>query len=198
MWTLVNTIAGWIHALDGNHPVGTCTPNINADTVANGFQAYAPRLDFFGANVYGFAALGYVAKVASIVGTTGWNKPYIASEYGASNWFTTSYPTTTAMPNGWGAYAEDPSGVKAGTFLASWQSFQAGASATVFPAVAAGAAGGAGHGLMVGAWAFQFGWVWQATATWVNMLKCVPGRHVKTHCDFLQRALHASRPCVMR
>jgi hypothetical protein len=78
---MVNTITGWIHALDGNHPVGTCTPNINADTI-NAFMTLAPRLDFFGANVYGFAATGYVAKVAGIIGTTGWNKPYIASEYG--------------------------------------------------------------------------------------------------------------------
>jgi hypothetical protein len=170
MWTMVNTITGWIHALDGNHPVGTCTPNINADTVANGFRRFAPNLDFFGANVYGFAALGYVSKVASIIGTTGWNKPYLASEYGMSNWFTSPFPTTPTQPNGWGAYAEDPSAVKAATYAAAWAGFQQGASAT---AVSVAGAGGS-HGLMVGAWAFSYGWIWQASATWVNMVNYYP------------------------
>jgi hypothetical protein len=169
MWKFVNQIAAIIKALDGNHPVGTCTPNINADTVANGFQAFVPELDFFGANVYGFAATGYVAKVAGIIGTTGWNKPYLASEYGMSNWFTSGFPTSPAAPNGWAAYAEDPSAVKAATYAAAWQSFSAGASTAVFPAV-----GGGSGGLMVGGWAFNYGWVWQATATWVNSLNYYP------------------------
>jgi len=59
--------------------VGTCTPNVDADVVLNGFMAFAPNLDFFGANVYGFASTGYVAKVASIIAATGWTKPYLAA-----------------------------------------------------------------------------------------------------------------------
>ena len=51
MWTMVNTIASWIKALDGAHPVGTATPGIDADTVLNGFMTYAPQLDFFGASL---------------------------------------------------------------------------------------------------------------------------------------------------
>jgi hypothetical protein len=31
MWSLVGTLATIIHALDPYHPVGSCTPNINAD-----------------------------------------------------------------------------------------------------------------------------------------------------------------------
>ncbi len=89
---------------------------------------------------------------------------------GASNWFTSSYPTSAAAPGGWGAYAEDPSGVKAATFLAAWLSFQGGASASVFPSQAVTA--GTGAGLFVGAWGFQYGWVWQATATWCVARAC--------------------------
>jgi hypothetical protein len=28
-------------------------------------------------------------------------------------------------------------------------------------------------GVFLGCYAFQYGWIWQATATWVNMVKCV-------------------------
>ena len=44
---------------------------------------YANSLDLFGANVYGSAATGFVSKVAGIQGSTGWNRPFFASEFGA-------------------------------------------------------------------------------------------------------------------
>jgi hypothetical protein len=31
MWSLVGTLAAIIKALDPYHPIGTCTPNVNAD-----------------------------------------------------------------------------------------------------------------------------------------------------------------------
>jgi hypothetical protein len=37
-----------------------------------------------------------------------------------------------------------------------------------------GAGGGRMGGLCVGAYAFSFGWVWQASATWINMLNEYP------------------------
>ena len=83
MWSLVGTLAAIIHTLDPYHPVGTCTPNISPDVLYNGFMRYANSLDLFGANVYGSAATGFVSKVAGIQGSTGWNRPFFASEFGA-------------------------------------------------------------------------------------------------------------------
>jgi hypothetical protein len=48
----------------------------------NGFMRYANSMDLFGANVYGSAATGFVAKVAGLQGSTGWNRPFFASEFG--------------------------------------------------------------------------------------------------------------------
>ena len=79
-----------------------------------------------------------------------------------SNWFTAPYSTSAAQPLGWGAYAEDPSGVKAATYSASWASFLTSASPVVKgsnPGVAV-----SGSGSLVGAWAFQCGWTWCALA----------------------------------
>ena len=83
MWSLVGTLAAIIHALDPYHPVGSCTPNINADVMYNGFMRYANSLDLFGANVYGPAATGFVSKVSGLQGSTGWARPFFASEFGA-------------------------------------------------------------------------------------------------------------------
>jgi hypothetical protein len=82
MWSLVGTLAAIIHALDPYHPVGTCTPNVNADVMYNGFMRYANSMDLFGANVYGSAATGFVSKVSGLQGCTGWNRPFFASEFG--------------------------------------------------------------------------------------------------------------------
>jgi hypothetical protein len=90
MWSLVGTLAAIIHELDPYHPVSSCTPNINADVMLNGFMRYANSLDLFGANVYGSAATGFVAKVSGLQGSTGWNRPFFASEFG------TCWPLTYA------------------------------------------------------------------------------------------------------
>ena len=83
MWSLVGTLAAIIHALDPYHPVASCTPSINADVLYNGFMHYANSLDLFGANVYGPAATGFVSKVSGLQGSTGWARPFFASEFGA-------------------------------------------------------------------------------------------------------------------
>ena len=42
----------------------------------------AHRLDLFGANGYGSAATGFGATVGGLQGSTGWNRPFFASEFG--------------------------------------------------------------------------------------------------------------------
>jgi hypothetical protein len=172
MWSLVGTLAAIIHELDPYHPVSSCTPNINADVMLNGFMRYANSLDLFGANVYGSAATGFVAKVAVIQGSTGWNRPFFASEFGAMNWFNAPYTggTTAAGASVLSTYLEDTSTTKAATYLQAYQSFVAGSSLGVPVSPGVGVAQGGGGGMVLGAYAFQLGWTWQATATWVNLL----------------------------
>ncbi len=173
MWSLVGTLAAIIHELDPYHPVATCTPNINADVMYNGFMRYANTLDFFGANVYGAAATGFVSKVAGINGCTGWARPFFASEFGMTNWFNAPYTgaTTATGASALSTYLEDTSTTKARTYAAAYAAFVGGASLgnAIAPLPAGAAPGGAG-GLFLGCYAFQYGWIWQATATWVNLL----------------------------
>ena len=83
MWSLVGTLAAIIHALDPYHPVGSCTPSINVDVMYNGFMRYANSLDLFGANVYGSDATWFASTVSGLQSSTGWARPFFASEFGA-------------------------------------------------------------------------------------------------------------------
>jgi hypothetical protein len=182
MWSLVGTLAAIIHALDPFHPVGTCTPNISPDVLYNGFMRYANTLDLFGANVYGSAATGFVSKVAGIQGSTAWNRPFFASEFGMTNWFNAPYtgPTTAASASAYSTYLEDTSTGKAATYASAFQTFINGSAAAstalgvITSPYAASTVQGQRGGMFLGCYAFQFGWIWQATATWVNMLNFYP------------------------
>jgi hypothetical protein len=189
MWSLVGTLAAIIHALDPYHPVrapaalrgacarpaltrgaalgppllqvGTCTPNINGDVMYNGFMRYANSMDLFGANVYGPAATGFVAKVAGLQGSTGWARPFFASEFGMTNWFNAPYtgPTTSAGASQYATYLEDSSTNKAVTYMTAYQNFIAGASMGAVISPSMGVNQGGFGAQFLGCYAFQYGCV---------------------------------------
>ena len=144
----------------------------------NGFMRYANTLDLFGSNVYGSAATGFVAKVSNLNAQSGWARPFFASEFGATNWFNAPYTGATSPLTGgsvWATYLEDSSDAKAATFAAAYFSFVSGASlGNVIPVLPVNATQGRFDGAILGSYAFQFGWIWQATATWVNMMNQYP------------------------
>ena len=143
----------------------------------NGFMRYANTLDLFGSNVYGSAATGFVAKVSNLNAQSGWARPFFASEFGATNWFNAPYTGGTSATGGslLATYLEDSSDAKAATFAAAYFSFVSGSSlGSVIPVMPTNATQGKFDGAIIGSYAFQFGWIWQATATWVNMMNQYP------------------------
>jgi hypothetical protein len=106
-----------------------------------------------------------------------WSRPYLISELGPSNWWEVSQTP-------WGDWIEKTSTAKAAEYSRNWQVATAMASTayTNIPAWQNGAAGSTGFaggaglmgGLCVGAYAFSVGWVWQATATWINVMNEYP------------------------
>jgi hypothetical protein len=137
----------------------------------NGFMRYANTLDLFGANVYGAAATGFVAKVTGIAGSTGWARPFFASEFGATNWFNAPYTggTTTTGSSALQTYLEDTSAVKANTYLTAYQNFIGGASLALNITPSLGIVQGGGTASFLGCYAFQYG-----CAARVRGRLCVP------------------------
>ena len=79
-----------------------------------------------------------------------------------------------------GLIEEEP--FQRGGFLVElYQNFIAGSSLAVAITPSLGVSQGAYNGVFLGCYAFQFGWIWQATATWVNMLNwCVHAAVLRT------------------
>jgi hypothetical protein len=92
-----------------------------------------------------------------------------------TNWFNAPYtgPTTAAGASSYATYLEDSSTNKALTYQTAYQNFISGSSLAVSITSPYSVAQGNYGGMFIGCYAFQYGWIWQATATWVNMVKCV-------------------------
>jgi hypothetical protein len=83
-------------------------------------------------------------------------------------------------PDNWWQVAQTPYGdwleatstQKAAVYAKNWQvAVATGSTAyTNIPPLLGGRGGGMLGGACVGAYAFSYGWVWQASATWINML----------------------------
>lgn len=99
----VQDLAKIIHDIDPNHPTMTVVPHLGiyAEDVINGYIDYVPDVDILGINAYG--VLEYDLK--TIYPESNWNKPLIVTEFGPNGYWET--PVTD-----WGAFIEDPSGVK--------------------------------------------------------------------------------------
>jgi hypothetical protein len=90
----------------------------------------------------------------------------------------------------YGDWLEATSTQKAAVYSKNWQVAVAmGSTAyTNIPALLGGRGGGMLGGACVGAYAFSYGWVWQASATWINMLV----RLLRAHAP-VRRALTCAR-----
>ena len=93
-----------------------------------------------------------------------------------TNWFNAPYtgPSTSAGSSIYATYLEDSSTYKAMTYLQAYQSFLSATSLAVSVTPSLNVVGGNYGGMFLGCYAFQFGWIWQTTATWVSMLNWFP------------------------
>jgi hypothetical protein len=100
LWQELNHLAGMIKAMDPYHPVVTVVAEIDEPKIA-GIRAHYPRLDILGVNAYGSAA-----TVGRRLRESGWEGPYLLTEYGVAG-------TWEAPQTPWGAPVEGDPGTKA-------------------------------------------------------------------------------------
>ena len=110
VWDAVNEVARMIHEVDGRHPAMTV---IGDGSIHDGdlklIRAQCPDLDLMGINFY-----KGVETVPAKVRESGWDKPYVLTEWGPSgDW---QVPRTK-----WGAAIEETSTEKAERYLERYQ-----------------------------------------------------------------------------
>ncbi len=100
VWNAVNDISRMIHEVDPNHLTTTALAGISKDLVRE-IQQRAPDLDLLSIQLY-----GDLVNLPRYLKETGWNGPYLVSEWGATgHWEVANTP--------WDAPIEDDSSVKA-------------------------------------------------------------------------------------
>jgi len=108
VWVAVNDIAKMIHEEDPNHPATTMLAGINQKEIDH-IKAKSPALDFLSVQVY-----GGLAKVPQQLQTTGWNGPYLVTEWGPTGHW--ECPKTS-----WGAPVEETSSEKAEVYKTRYE-----------------------------------------------------------------------------
>ncbi|WP_285059750.1 glycoside hydrolase family 2 TIM barrel-domain containing protein [Pedobacter ginsengisoli] len=108
VWDAVNDIAKMIHEEDPNHPATTMLAGINQKEIDH-IKAKCPALDFLSVQVY-----GGLAKVPQQLQTTGWNGPYLVTEWGPTGHW--ECPKTS-----WGAPVEETSTEKAEVYKTRYE-----------------------------------------------------------------------------
>lgn len=108
VWDAVNDIAKMIHEEDPNHPATTMLAGINQKEIDH-IKAKCPALDFLSVQVY-----GGLAKVPQQLQTTGWNGPYLVTEWGPTGHW--ECPKTS-----WGAPVEESSTEKAEVYKTRYE-----------------------------------------------------------------------------
>ncbi|MGY4384710.1 hypothetical protein ACVWYN_001744 [Pedobacter sp. UYP24] len=108
VWDAVNDIAKMIHEVDPNHPATTMLAGIGQNEI-NHIKKRAPDLDFISVQVY-----GGLAEVPNQLKTTGWNGPYLVTEWGPTGHW--ECPKTS-----WGAPIEETSSEKAMVYRARYE-----------------------------------------------------------------------------
>lgn len=108
VWDAVNDIAKMIHEGDPNHPVTTMLAGINQKEI-DYIKKRCPALDFISVQVY-----GGLAKVPEQLQVTGWNGPYMVTEWGPTGHW--ECPLTR-----WGAPVEETSTEKADVYKARYE-----------------------------------------------------------------------------
>ncbi len=140
IWKAVNDVAAMVKQVDPDHPTMTVTAEIGGGRVASVNQLGA-AIDIHGINSYGGAP-----SLVERYRAAGGSKPFVLTEFGP--------PGPWEVPkNAWGAPPEMTSTEKAAFYRRSYQASVAGAP-----------------GLALGAYAFNWGYKMEGSATWFGML----------------------------
>ncbi len=108
VWDAVNEIAKMIHEVDPNHPVTTMLAGINKDLV-NELKTRCPELDFLSVQMY-----GDLINLQTRINDSGYNGPYIVSEWGATGHWEVGKTE-------WGAPIEQTSSEKAKSIMERYE-----------------------------------------------------------------------------
>ena len=104
VYDAVNEISNMIHDLDPHHPTTTTIAGINKGLVEV-IAERAPDLDLLSIQLY-----GDIVNLSRYIKETGWTRPYMVTEWGATgHWEVSTTP--------WGAPIEQTSTVKANNYL---------------------------------------------------------------------------------
>ena len=139
IWHELNHLAGMIKQLDPHHPVMTVIASPAPSAIA-AIQAHYPNIDILGVNAYGNAA-----GVGQSLLDSGWNGPYMLTEFGVTG-------TWEVKTTSWDAPIESDPSAKAGETYAAYKLDRD---------------NNAGRSL--GSYVFIWGNKQEATATWFGM-----------------------------
>ena len=138
VWQAVGDIAKMIKEIDPNHPIMTVTAGIDPAEVYM-IQQYCPDIDILGINTY-----GGINNLSSMVRKSGWNKPYMVTEWGPyGHW---ESPTTS-----WGVAVEATSKEKAEFRKIAYEAILK------------------DRQLCIGSYAFLWGYKQEQTPTWYGL-----------------------------
>ncbi len=139
IWKELNELAKIVKQEDPNHPVMTVIAGAGT-TKVKAVKQYYPEIDVLGVNAYGGAA-GVGAGLVS----SGWEKPFVLTEFGpVGHW--------EVRHTEWGAPIEATSLAKAASYFATQRQVMED-----------------GQGLCLGSYAFLWGHKQETTATWYGM-----------------------------
>ena len=139
IWKELNVLAGIVKEEDPHHPVMTVIASAAAAKV-KGVMEFYPNIDILGVNAY--ASGGGVGKALKELG---WKKPFMLTEFGPPGQW--EVPKTA-----WGAPVEPSSWEKAAGYYATEQTLLE-----------------SSQDLLVGTYAFLWGYKQEATSTWYGM-----------------------------
>ena len=139
LWKTVEKIAAMIHQIDPDHPTMTVIADLGREgEKVKRIMQYCPSLDILGVNSYGGAV-----SLARRLAATGWDRPYIVTEFGAN------YLNLKTTP--WGAKLEPPTTQRAAKLPEIYK-------ASIAP----------GHPACLGSYVF----VWKQPAQWPGFHNC--------------------------
>ena len=139
VYDAVNDISRMIHELDPNHPTTTTLAGLDA-AVLEDVSTRASDLDFVSLQVY-----GQLFILPDFIRTTGYDRPFFVTEWGAIGWWEVGKTT-------WGAPIEATSTEKAGTYLKGYRE-------KLEPM----------QGQMIGSYVFLWGQKQERTPTWFGL-----------------------------
>jgi hypothetical protein len=135
----IDEISRMIHALDGRHPTTTALAGFDAE-LARLVEERSPDLDFISIQFYG-GLLG----LPRILEETGYDGPYVVSEWGAIGWW-------EVERTAWGAPLEQDSSAKAQSYRTAWETVLA-----------------SDRTRLLGSYVFLWGQKQERTPTWFGM-----------------------------